>query len=334
MSPAPATYLHNLDPFAIQITETFGIRWYGLSYLTGFVLAYFLVKRIARCGRSTLKPADAADLIFYFALGIMIGGRIGYALFYQPDLCGFSKSFPFWRMLMLHQGGMASHGGMIGLIAASWLYARNHKHRFTHILDLGAFAAPLGLFCGRIANFINGELYGRGPTDVPWAVKFPQEIQHWSSKQLEQLNPIFAHAPQATTYDDLVKAVQTGNAQVAAQLAPLLTARHPSQIYQALLEGLIVFAVLAWVWRKPRRPLVIGSLFCGVYAILRIIGEQFRQPDAHIGFEWLGMTRGQWLSIALLAGGAVLLWIFGRRSDHPMGGWRAGGGFGEPPESP
>ena len=119
------------------------------------------------------------------------------------------------------------------------------------IWRVGAFAAPLGLFCGRIANFINGELYGRGPTDVPWAVKFPQEIQHWSSKQLEQLNPIFAHAPQATTYDDLVKAVQTGNAQVAAQLAPLLTARHPSpkrapKVVAAALASLHPRLYVAW----------------------------------------------------------------------------------------
>lgn len=317
-----AVYLHDIDPFAIQFTATFGIRWYGLSYLVGFVIAFFLVRRIARCGRSTLKPQDAADLIFYYAMGVMIGGRVGYATFYQPQLWGFDSSFPFWRMLMFHQGGMASHGGIIGLIVAGWLYARRQHHSFAHILDLGAFAAPLGLFFGRIANFVNGELYGRGPTDAAWAVKFPQEIAHWKVEQLRQLDPVLKLLPQAERYDQLITAIQAGNAQVAAAMAPLLTARHPSQIYQALLEGALLFVILAVAWARPRRPMVIGALFCMTYAVLRIIGEQFRQPDAHIGFEWLGMTRGQWLSVLVLAGGAILLWVFGRKPVQPIGGWR------------
>ena len=130
--------------------------------------------------------------------------------------------------------------------------------------------------------------------------------------------------PQGDSYDDLITAIQQGNVEVANAIAPLLMAKHPSQIYQALLEGLILFIIMAWVWSKPRRPMVIGAMFCMVYAILRIIGEQFRQPDAHIGFEWLGMTRGQWLSVILFAAGALLLYIFGRRQVKPIGGWRYG----------
>ena len=258
------------------------------------------------------------------ALGVMIGGRVGYATFYQPALWGFDGNFPFWRMLMFHQGGMASHGGMIGLIVASWLFSRKYKQSFAHVLDLAAFSVPLGLFFGRIANFINGELYGRGPTAVAWAVKFPQEIVHWNREKLQKLDPILAMIPQGDSYDDLITAIQQGNVEVANAIAPLLMAKHPSQIYQALLEGLILFIIMAWVWSKPRRPMVIGAMFCMVYAILRIIGEQFRQPDAHIGFEWLGMTRGQWLSVILFAAGALLLYIFGRRQVKPIGGWRYG----------
>jgi phosphatidylglycerol:prolipoprotein diacylglycerol transferase len=210
------------------------------------------------------------------------------------------------------------------LIVACWLYARWHKHSLGHLLDISAFAAPLGVFAGRMANFVNGELYGR-PSDVPWAVKFPQEILTWNRQQLDQLQPLFALVPAppdgVLSYDMLITAVQQGNSAVATALSDLLPARHPSQIYEAVLEGLLLFAVLAVVWIKPRKPMIIGGLFCAAYAIVRIVGEQFREPDEHIGFDALGLTRGQWLSVGLLLAGVALLAIFSRRDVQPMGGW-------------
>jgi phosphatidylglycerol:prolipoprotein diacylglycerol transferase len=328
-----AAWLHNLDPYAIKLWEGGPIRWYGLSYLAGFVIAYFVVRRVARCGISTLRQKDVGDLVFTVALGLMVGGRLGYVLFYKPQmLISFTASPPFWDVLAINKGGMASHGGMIGLVVACWIYARRHKHSFAHLLDISAFAAPLGVFCGRMANFVNGELFGR-PTDVPWAVKFPQEILSWNREQLDQLQPLFellpSPRPDVLSYDMLITAVQQGNSAIATAMQDVLPARHPSQIYEALLEGLLVFAVLAVVWLKPHKPMIIAGLFCTVYAIVRIVGEQFREPDDHLGFDALGLTRGQWLSVALLLAGVVLLVIFSRRQVAPMGGWRCGAGGAE-----
>jgi len=329
MGATLAAWLHNLDPYAIKLWEGGPIRWYGLSYLAGFIIAYFVVRRVVRCGVSTLKAKEVGDLVFAVALGLMIGGRLGYVVFYKPQmLFSFTSSLPFWDVLAINKGGMASHGGMIGLIVACWIYARWHKHSLAHLLDLGAFGAPLGVFAGRMANFVNGELYGR-PTDVPWAVKFPQEILTWDRPKLDQLQPLFELLPSpradVLSYDMLITAVQQGNSAIATVMRDILPARHPSQIYEALLEGLLVFAVLAVVWMKPRKPMILGGLFCAVYAIVRIVGEQFREPDDHIGFDALGLTRGQWLSVGLLAAGVVLLVISSRRKAQPMGGWRCRG---------
>lgn len=325
---ALAFYLHDLDPYALKLWEGGPIRWYGLSYLAGFLIAYWIVRWIAGSGRSPMRPHLAGDMIIASALGVVLGGRLGYALFYQPALLWtFTSHPPFWDLLAINKGGMASHGGMIGAIVALAWFARRHRLPLGHLLDLGALATTWGFFFGRMANFVNGELYGRGPTDVPWAVKFPQEMAQWDTKRLAELDaliPLLPPEAAPTTYDQLIHhliaAIQSGNEQVAAAIEPLLMPRHPSQIYEALLEGLLLFAVLAAAWLRPRRPLVISSLFCVVYAVVRIIGEQFREPDAGIGFQWLGLTRGQWLSVGLLIAGLVLLVVAARRHVPPLGG--------------
>ena len=333
MHPILAAYLHDIDPIAI-----WPIRWYGLSYVAGFVLGFLIIRHVVRVGRSTLEAESVANLAVACALGVMIGARLGYVLFYQPSLLWyFGSRLPFWGLLAINNGGMSSHGGMIGVVTATWLFARRHKHDWRHVLDLGAFAAPLGLFFGRLANFANGELYGRAcEPDFRWAVKFPQEILTWGPGRLASLDGVFALLPQLGRpgepggpgapfmYGQLlaqtIDAVQNGNQQVAAALAPLLTPRHPSQIYEAVLEGLLLFAVLALVWLKPRKPLTICGAFAAVYAVLRIAVEQFRQPDYDLGLEWLGLTRGQWLSIGLLLAGVAVLVVARRRRAEPMGG--------------
>ncbi len=327
-----AAYLHNLDPYAVQLWEGGPIRWYGLSYLAGFAIAFALVRRVARVGKTTLESQKVGDYVVAVSIGIVLGGRLGYVLFYRPDLLwSFTGAFPFWGVVAINEGGMASHGGILGGILGTLVYARRHGHSWPHLLDLMAFSAPPGLMLGRIANFINGELIGRACSPgLPWAVKFPQEIYRWGVVELARLEPVFqllAVPDYVTTYGPssllpkIISEIQAGNAAVQQAIEPLLTPRHPSQLYAAALEGAAVFLVLAIAWAKPRKPLVVGSLFCTTYAAVRVFDEMFREPDAHLGFQWLNMTRGQWLSVALLIAGLALLGIFSRRNVEPMGGW-------------
>ena len=342
-----AAYLHDIDPYAIRIWEGRLIRWYGLSYLAGFFVGYLIIRRIARRGNSPLKVVQVGDLVVALALGIVVGGRLGYAVFYQPSLfITFTGELPYWHLLAINQGGMASHGGLIGLIAASLWYARRNQIPWRHILDLAALALPIGLFFGRIANFVNGELYGRRCADAfALAVKFPQEMQTWDRARLDGLGSVVENVGVSAdewraalsgvtqrsgelisdTLSQLTDRVQAGDATIAEALRPLLTSRHPSQLYQALLEGVLLFAVLALTWARPRKPGVIFGLGGVVYSLVRIVAEQFRQPDAHIAgqeFALLGITRGQWLSAILLAASIAVMATCARRNAAPLGGWR------------
>lgn len=331
------TYVHNLDPFALQLTETFGIRWYGLAYLAGFVVCYFSIVYMIRKGRCLLTEVQLADFITYGAIGVLGGGRLGYCLFYSPDLLtSVDGHFPYWGVLKVNEGGMASHGGIIGVMLVCLWYARKHKLPFLHIMDLTVIGASLAFFFGRIANFINGELYGReAPATLAWAVKFPSEMFLWLQRDFNRLHTIapvvdqmksvpatngsfevtgslwktwldnygpdpVARGRVAEVIENLIHRIQYGDDSIRQALAPFLTPRHPSQLYQCFLEGFMVFLILAWIWRKPQKPGVVSGWFGVLYCIARIIGEEYRLPDAHIGFQWLGLTRGQWLSIGFV----------------------------------
>lgn len=323
-----AAWLHDLDPFAIGF-----VRWYGLSYLVGFVLGYVLIRRVTRVGVSTLKPERVGDFVVCIAVGVIVGGRLGYCLLYQPDLfiTWDSKSFPWWGVFMLNRGGMASHGGILGTLVATLYYAIRHGHGKLFMLDLLAFPAALGLFFGRLANFVNGELYGRetADPDFPLAVKFPQEIYAWASDdpRWAELNRSLRDAGlyewTNVNSDKIVEAIQTGHVQLAEAITPLLIARHPSQVYQAMMEGLALFLILLWIWRKPRKPGVIAFTFALGYGVFRIIGEHWRLPDTEIGFQALSLTRGQWLSVPLVIVGVVGLVCVSLRQAKPVGGWLA-----------
>jgi phosphatidylglycerol---prolipoprotein diacylglyceryl transferase len=333
-----AVYLHDINPIIFELPGGLAVRWYGMSYLLGFLIAYGLILAIVKRGVSTLKPKEVGDLIVCLALGIVIGGRLGYVFFYKPSLLWqLDSHLPFWGVLKINQGGMASHGGMIGGIVASLYYGWKHRHPKAHVLDLFAFGAPLGLFFGRCANFINGELYGRPMQKVmPWAVKFPGEMERWfprnealwDPKHLAAVNAAEAQLPPHEPFDSLaqqvdalIAAMYDGNQRVIRVLEPVLAPRHPSQLYEALLEGLLLGLVLLVLWYRPRKPFVVCGTFGLVYGLVRILGEQFREPDLHIGYDWLGLTRGQWLSIGLVITGVVLI-VIGLRRDAPkMGGW-------------
>lgn len=342
-------YVHDMDPFAIQIYQNFGVRWYGLSYMMGFIFAYLLISWLVERQRAGMTAAMVSDYVTYNAIGILVGGRLGYCLFYSPDLfLRFKSSFPFWGVLAVNEGGMASHGGMIGIAIACFLFAKKHNLNLLYLFDLAALTGPIGIFMGRIANFINGELVGRpAPENYPLAVKFPQDLYLWPSQEvgkLPELGPVveklglekgkwlewtdkFRYDSMAreeihSYIEKIIQAIQNGNVEVKQALAPLLTPRHPSQLYGALAEGLILFLILFFLWRKPKKPGMIAASFVFFYSIARISDEMFRMPDAHIGFQWLGLTRGQWLSIAQFLIGAILLFIWSRSGGLSIQGWK------------
>ena len=251
--PAP----DDIDPIALSLGPV-AVRWYGLMYLLGFAGGALLgVYRAGRPG-SGWKPAEVWDLLFYVALGVVIGGRMGYALFYQG---GYYLSRP-WEILYIWTGGMSFHGGLLGVLIAMALFARRHHRSFLNVADFAVPLMPLGLMAGRIGNFINHELWGR-VTQLPWGVVFP-----------------------------------------GAGPEP----RHPSQLYEAFLEGLVLFVIL-WIYSsRPRKPGAVGGLFLAGYGLARFAVEFVREPDLHLGpvaFGWL--TMGQLLSLPMIVIGVWLL---------------------------
>ncbi len=350
-------WVHNLSPFLIQFSSHLGVRWYGLAYLTGFAIGaafmIFLGKRGQRkkTEESALHPDLVLDYITYVVLGTMIGGRLGYAFFYNPDLLSqFTSVFPYWGVLRVWEGGMASHGGILGIICAALLFARRHKLNWLHLGDLTTLGGAIGIFFGRIANFLNGELLGRPCSEsLWWAVKFPQDIYNWlyyDQSKLSSLSHLVrlvgvtsedwkfwtthlntdasAVAKVSSTLEQIVAAIQNKNLEVTNEIAPLLVARHPSQLYEAALEGLLLFFILFWLWRKPRKPGFIGASFLSLYAVVRIFGEQFRMPDAHIvqyEFQSWGITRGQLISSAMLIA-SMSFWFWCMKRKAPLiSGW-------------
>jgi phosphatidylglycerol---prolipoprotein diacylglyceryl transferase len=345
-----AAWLHNISPFAIRFTHDFGLRWYGLSYAAAFLIGWAMLRWLARRG-AVLIPVDrVGDAILYAVAGVVVGGRLGYVLFYEPRLLTtFSGHPPWWGLLAINQGGMSSHGGMAGVILASFLIARGFKGPdgirrgrapVLHVLDALAIITPPGLMLGRIANFINGELLGReyaapGQPAPWWTVKFPQELlvgSHGlparSPGELSAIESVMRAAGiSSATFeggrDALVEKIQHGNQLLAGQIAPLLYARYPSQFFQAAAEGLVLGLFLFFLARRRRLPGIVGAWFMIGYGVLRIITEQFwRLPDSQFANPRpYGLSRGQWLSVAMLAVGVVGLVIVLRRGGQKLGGW-------------
>ena len=261
-----AFWVHNISPFLGPHWGNVGIRYYGLAYVLGFLSAAWLLVRYARAGRSQLPAAKIGDFMVAIVIGVMLGGRLGSFLLYHPDQL-IRDPLSFFRVW---EGGMASHGGFIGVAVALAWFARAEKIPFLHLGDLIVSTAPAGLFFGRIANFINGELWGT-PTRVPWAVIFPNSADPGTPLRL-------------------------------------MLPRHPSQLYEAVLEGLLLLAFMQWrFWRSNivrTQPGRLAGEFLLTYALVRAIGENFREPDASL---LLGLSRGTFYSIFLVAAGLALL---------------------------
>lgn len=261
-----------IDPVALQLGPL-AIHWYGLTYLAAFALFVLL-------GRARLRhepfvsirqprawePRDVEDILFMGVVGVVMGGRLGYCLFYKP---AYYLSHPL-EIFAIWQGGMSFHGGMLGVLVAMLWFARSRERSWLQVMDFVAPCVPTGLAAGRVGNFINGELWGRiADPSLPWAMVF----------------------------------------RGAGDLP-----RHPSQVYQFLMEGVLLF-VLLWLYaRKPRATGQVSAAFLFGYGVFRFIAEFFREPDAHLGLLSLGMSMGQWLCVPMILGGAVL-WVWaGRRT--------------------
>ncbi len=301
-------YLHKLSPFLVQFSEGFGVRWYGLAYVLSFLVANYLFQWLSRRRLAPLAPENVSDFITWAALfGVLLGGRVGYVLLYdfQRLLQDPLSLFRVW------EGGMASHGGILGLVAFTFYYARRHQISWTGIGDSLVSVAPPGLFLVRIANFINGELYGRF-AQVPWAVQFPTELRE-SPELLEKT--AFAQMP-AETVVALVRKGGPEAVDLERVLRDVLPPRHPSQIYEALLEGVVLFTVLWFLRTRIRVPRgMLTGIFFVLYAVLRIVGEQFREPE---DFNY-GMPRGVFLSLFLIVIGLVFVFFALRRPEYEAG---------------
>jgi len=267
-----AYWTHDLSPFVpfLQFSDTLGVRWYGLAYILGFVGALWLLHRYTRTGRSQLTSEQNGDLLITIVIGVMLGGRLGSFLLYHPEQI-LSDPLSFFR---IWEGGMASHGAFIGVTLALIWFSRKTKVSFLHLGDLITSTTALGLMLGRIANFINGELWGKEST-VSWAVIF----------------------------------VNTDGGSMP---------RHPSQLYQALLEGALLFAYMQHrVWKNrvlQTRPGQLSGEFLIGYAIMRVIGEIFREPDASL--IWDTFSRGTFYSFFVFIAGVALI-AFARRQSKP-----------------
>jgi len=288
-----AYYVHDLDPLIFRLWDNVGPRWYGLAYVLAFVCGYFVYRRLAQRGYADLPAAKVGDFITGAALfGVIVGGRLGYILFYKPEMLRAPLSiFRVW------EGGMSSHGGMIGLLVFTFYYAWRHKLNWTNLGDNLVVTAPIGLFFGRCANFINGELYGRA-TDVSWAMQFPKELTENIGEAERAIVACTKIDPSLTSSDAIVTAVRH-QAQIKEILRGILTPRHPSQLYEGFFEGIALFAILWFVRTRMRQPNgVLTGLFFIFYAIFRITVENFREPDATL---IAGFTRGQFFSFFLIA---------------------------------
>ncbi|MFN2333711.1 MAG: prolipoprotein diacylglyceryl transferase [Wenzhouxiangellaceae bacterium] len=274
--------LVDINPVALDLGIV-QIHWYGISYLAAFACCWWLLGRRARAPHWPITPTQVGDLVFWVVIGVIVGGRMGYVIFYALDRWFADPLFPLW----LQQGGMSFHGGLIGVFVVMVLYARRLGVGLLTLADFSSQVVPLGLAFGRIGNFIGGELWGRY-SDAPWAMIFPKAID-----------------PGAYAAPTLHQAWQAGQLDAFA--------RHPSQLYQAALEGLALFVILWLFARKPRPAGAISGVFLVGYAVFRSIAEFFREPDAHIGFvafDWL--TMGQMLSLPMFVFGVGLL-IFAYR---------------------
>ncbi len=403
-----AYYLHDLNPYVFQL-YFLRPRWYGIAYLLGFLGAYLLLGKLSRAGMLRINPERVPDLLLNSCIfGVLLGGRFGFVLFYDlpislsrgqtPMLWDFSSSFPFWGALRVWDGGMSAHGGVVfTILTLAWLARkyRNQGANFINIGDAACMVVAIGLFFGRCANFINGELYGH-PTTVPWAVQFPSEIwaptNNFDTISEAQLLPaqrsiatyLLAHPQELSAADvhtilnsrdheqlrdDILNSVGPGlddpakldqirlqlasgfavfpselerwdlaaiwqdstgglHAAIRTAFALILPPRHPSQLYEALLEGALLFSIcwsVGWFWHKDG---MASGAFLTFYPVMRIIGEQFRVGDTPENIFGMEISKGILYSLPMFLAGAIY-WLYWIRRNRRIP-WNAAAIVAEP----
>ncbi len=376
-----ASIFHDFNPIVFRISGDWAVRWYGLSYISGFIIAWAIMFYLATKGKLSIPAHRVTDALMWLIFATLAGGRVGYCIFYEPYLLSsVTSDFPFWGVLAINRGGMASHFAMVGCVLAALRISRGWKEltptgetvivgrcSLLHVLDALAITAPFGLLLGRFANFVNGELLGKivtpaGTAGPSWAVQFPQELLGWrgpltqgftpkdvlppqagdvlfrlaashtpplSPQQQMDLNKLVASGMQVlgpqVTWTDALRWIIERPGAYRDQLIPLLSSRHPSQLYQAAAEGLILGAVawICWFLFRPR-PGITSAVWLMVYGALRIATEFWRLPDAQFGDAGriIGLSRGQWFSVGMVVAGAALLgWVItksqGKASPNP-----------------
>jgi phosphatidylglycerol:prolipoprotein diacylglycerol transferase len=359
-------YVHNLNPVIFHFGPVTP-RWYGFAYLMGFLAAYLLIQKLSRDGMLRLSPERVPDMVLNGCIfGVLIGGRVGYILFYDlpislsehrtPLLWSFTDSFPYWGLLRVNEGGMSAHGGIIFTIVTLivFVWRTNKANQAFHappgfpvtpdspstpaprklsivnIGDAACMVVPIGLFFGRIANFINGELYGH-PSTVAWAVKFPSEI--YAPTNGEMLPSVRAALPSVfqkfygvvadwanpDTFDQyyttLCHQLQARNPAAIQAVAEILPPRHPSQLYEALLEGVLLFTICWTIGRLWRKDGMASGAFLTFYPVMRIIGEQFRVGDTPAHIFGMEISKGVLYSLVMLIP-ALCYWIYWIKKDR------------------
>lgn len=330
------------DPVLFDLPGPIDIRWYGLMYIVGFACAHLVLVRLARARLLPVEPAVVGDLIVWAVVGTIVGGRLGYAVFYDHGLADPLKLVRVW------EGGLAFHGGLIGVATAMALFARKHKVRIGRVFDATALAVTPGILAVRIANFVNGELYGRTTSaDMPFAMRFPTDdrassllqldlLRELGGKRAEELGVLVAFGKRP--FEDLLALLPRTDPQGGdwaalraaldwGKVAPEVPFRHPSQLYEAAGEGLFTGLVLFVVWfatrRRPLPRFTYAGVFLCCYALVRFALENFRQPDRQfrgpgdeLGTVLLGLTMGQTLCAAMLGAGVLAIgWGLTRGRD-------------------
>jgi phosphatidylglycerol:prolipoprotein diacylglycerol transferase len=307
-----------VDPVLVHVAGPIDVRWYGLAYAAGFLLAWLVLRHLSRIGFLRVGEAAIGDLLFALILGVVLGGRIGFLLFYDLPTVIRNPA----QAVRIWEGGLSFHGGLLGVMAAALWFTRKHRIGWLHLCDSLALAVPFGIFFGRIANFVNGELFGRpAPASLPWGMRFPTD-------------PVAMRLMGADTVRGLRAREQVVDMAYRSglweQIRPMVPLRHPSQLYEAAMEGLllaiVLWAVFLWARRSGRR-LGTGA-YAGIfglgYGIVRMVGELFRLPDAQFrtatnpaGTVLGPLTMGQTLSSLMVVAGIVILVSALRRGPEP-----------------
>lgn len=357
-----AAYLHTLDGKLFTIYGDIAVRFYGLTYVAGFIIAWCILHRLAKKGMIFIPAHRVPDAMLAVVVGTLLGGRVIYAIFYGPELIG-------WKFFRVWEGGMASHGGILGIVIGCWFVARGFrepdgtrigKTRMLHITDCMVLVGPFGLMLGRIANFVNGELLGKivTPPGTPgpwWTVQFPQELagrqpdgsvlgdHHSAALTPAQLDSYFVlmqdvmsslnrpELPFKERWSQASDYLLAHADRYRDRLEPLLSSRHPSQIYQALAEGLFAIVFVWALWAKPRKVGLLTAWWLMFYGVMRILTEIWRLPDAQFGDAGriFYLSRGQWLSAVMIPIGAGLLVYALRCKGDKVGGWLWPGAKGD-----